>query len=67
MLHHVLFSQQFLPWLLPAPGDQMPWPESWVCITLEFPLPNIAISGFPGGSGGKNLPVMQEAGIRSLG
>ena len=46
-------SQQFLPWLLPASGDQMTWPESWVCIILEFPLLNIAISGFPGGSGGK--------------
>ena len=50
---NVLFSQQFLPWLLPASDDQMTWPESWVCIILEFPLPNIAISGFSGGSGGK--------------
>ena len=31
---------------------------------FKFPLPQI---GFPGGSGGKNLPAMQETWVQSLG
>ena len=52
----------FLPWLLPASGDRMNRPESWVCIILEFPLPTIAI--FPGGSGGKEAAC--NAGDQAL-